>query len=82
MVILSLKKQEKYLKNINSDIIEKYPKIEWKVIKSLRNKIVHDYEGIDLQIIWDIIQNDIKMRTMRWDVQEGVDVYVLTADEC
>ena len=29
------------------------------IIKNLRNKIVHDYEGINLNLIWDIIQNDI-----------------------
>ena len=32
--------------------------------------------------LWPHDKNDIKMRTVRWDVQEGVDVYVLTADEC
>ena len=27
--------------------------------KNLRNKIVHDYEGINLNLIWDIITDDI-----------------------
>ena len=39
--------------------MEKYPNIEWIVIKNLRNKIVHDYEGIKLNFIWDIVTNDI-----------------------
>ena len=32
---------------------------EWIIIKNLRNKIVHDYEGIKLNFIWDIITEDI-----------------------
>lgn len=39
--------------------MEKYPNIEWIIIKNLRNKIVHDYEGIKLTFIWDIISNDL-----------------------
>lgn len=47
------------VKNINNETMEKYPEIDWIVIKNLRNKIVHDYEGIKLNFIWDIITNDI-----------------------
>lgn len=39
--------------------MEKYPNIEWKVIKGLRNRIVHDYEGINLRSIWFVANNDI-----------------------
>ena len=31
----------------------------WIIIKNLRNKIVHDYEGIKLNFIWDIVTEDI-----------------------
>ena len=47
------------VKNITKETIEKYPNIEWVIIKNLRNKIVHDYEGIKLNFIWDIITKDI-----------------------
>lgn len=33
--------------------------IEWRKIIGLRNRIVHDYFGIDLEIVWYIIKNDI-----------------------
>ena len=39
--------------------MKSYSNIEWVVIRNLRNKIVHDYEGIKLELIWDIINNDI-----------------------
>ena len=32
------------VKNISKETMEKYPNIEWIIIKNLRNKIVHDYE--------------------------------------
>jgi uncharacterized protein with HEPN domain len=33
--------------------------IAWTQIAGLRNRIVHDYFGLDLQIIWEIIQHDL-----------------------
>ena len=35
------------------------PTIEWREIEAFRNVLVHDYLGIDLEIIWEIIQRDI-----------------------
>jgi uncharacterized protein with HEPN domain len=32
------------------------PEIEWKRIRGFRNRIVHDYFGIDYQIVWEIIE--------------------------
>jgi uncharacterized protein with HEPN domain len=37
-----------------------YPNIEWKKIKDFRNRIVHDYVGIDMAIVYEIITNDLK----------------------
>lgn len=47
------------VKNISKETMEKYSNIEWIVIKNLRNKIVHDYEGIKLNFIWDIVTSDV-----------------------
>jgi uncharacterized protein with HEPN domain len=38
-----------------------YPNIEWQKIKEFRNRIVHDYVGIDLAIVYEIITNDLKI---------------------
>ena len=59
------------VKNISKETIEKYPNIEWIIIKNLRNKIVHDYEGIKLNLIWDIVTNDIVQ--LKVDLQEILD---------
>ena len=39
---------------------KKYQSIEWKQIKNFRNRIVHDYTGIDLAIVYEIITHDLK----------------------
>jgi uncharacterized protein with HEPN domain len=38
---------------------EKYSKINWRQIRGFRNRIVHEYFGIDLKIVWNIIQSKL-----------------------
>lgn len=33
--------------------------IDWKRIRGFRNRIVHDYFGIDYEIVWTIIESDL-----------------------
>ena len=35
------------------------PHIDWKTLRGFRNRIVHEYFGIDYEIVWSIIENDI-----------------------
>ncbi len=56
------------VKNISKETIEKYKKIEWNMIRGLRNRIVHDYEGISIKSIWDTINND--MEELKSDIKE------------
>jgi uncharacterized protein with HEPN domain len=41
------------------EIKEKYSEIDWYRIRGFRNRIVHDYFGVDLQIIWKITFDQI-----------------------
>lgn len=36
-----------------------HPEISWKEIIGLRNVLIHEYFGVDIKIIWDIIKNDL-----------------------
>lgn len=47
------------VKNISENIKEKYQEVEWKEIAKTRDKLIHSYFGIDLDILWDIINMDI-----------------------
>ena len=53
---------------ISDKIKKEFTNIEWKQIKEFRNRIVHDYVGIDLVIIYEIITKDLK--TLKEDVEK------------
>lgn len=36
-----------------------HPEIEWRRIVGLRNRIVHDYFGLDLEIVWEVVQHEL-----------------------
>lgn len=38
---------------------QNHTQIPWNQIAGLRNRIVHDYFGLDLEIIWEIIQHNL-----------------------
>jgi uncharacterized protein with HEPN domain len=43
-----------------SDALKKTrPEIEWRRIAAFRNVLVHDYLGIDMETIWDVVQRDV-----------------------
>lgn len=46
-------------KNIPNHIREKYPEIEWKKIAGLRDVLAHEYFGIDLEVVWDIVKSKL-----------------------
>ena len=35
------------------------PEIPWREMYGLRNRIVHDYEGVNLMLVWEIITEDL-----------------------
>jgi uncharacterized protein with HEPN domain len=39
------------------DFRDRYSDVEWNRIRGFRNRIVHDYFGIDYSIVWNIIEN-------------------------
>jgi uncharacterized protein with HEPN domain len=42
---------------LDDDFIESNQEIPWRKIRGMRNRIVHDYEGIKLNIVWDVLQD-------------------------
>jgi len=46
-------------KKLPDDMKSKYPQIAWRAIAGTRDKLIHDYFGIDYDIVWDIVLNEI-----------------------
>lgn len=46
-------------KHIPRDIRKKYPQIKWKSVVGIRNKIIHEYFGIDYEVVWKTIKEKI-----------------------
>jgi uncharacterized protein with HEPN domain len=44
---------------VSDDVKGRYPEIPWQQIKAFRNKIVHEYFGIEFEILWDIVKNEL-----------------------
>ena len=36
-----------------------YPQIPWPEIVGLRNRLIHGYDEVDFDVLWEIIQNDL-----------------------
>lgn len=44
-------------KNLPAEVKSKYPEMPWDEMYLLRNKVSHEYFGIDYEIIWDVATN-------------------------
>lgn len=43
----------------DGDFAKSHPEVPWAAMYGLRNRIVHDYEGVNLSLVWEIISEDI-----------------------
>lgn len=48
------------VKKISMDILTSQPQVDWMAITGLRNRMAHDYRGIDPSIVFDIAQNELQ----------------------
>jgi uncharacterized protein with HEPN domain len=46
-------------KNIPKSIRGRYAEIPWEDIVGMRNKVIHDYFGVDLEVIWKTLHEDL-----------------------
>ena len=47
------------VRNISDDVKKKYATVSWKEIAGTRDIFIHQYFGIDLEIVWSIVKKDL-----------------------
>jgi uncharacterized protein with HEPN domain len=57
-------------RNIPEEIRKQQPEIDWKKMAGMRNRLIHEYFGVDYKIVWDVAINklpelDLKLKSLR-----------------
>ena len=47
------------VKRLSEELRSKYQEVPWKQMAALRNVLVHNYFGVDLEILWGILERDL-----------------------
>ena len=52
-------------KRLPTEMKDAHPEISWRDIAGLRDIIVHEYFGLDLDIVWDVVENRVPTLLMQ-----------------
>ena len=58
-VVRSLEIIGEATKKIPADIKVKWNTIQWKNMAGMRDRLIHDYMGVNYTIVWDVMKNKI-----------------------
>jgi uncharacterized protein with HEPN domain len=58
-VIRNLEILGEAVKSLSKMVKESHPEIPWKQIAGARDKLIHDYFGVNIDIVWGISKNDL-----------------------
>jgi uncharacterized protein with HEPN domain len=47
------------VKNLPKTIRDKHDKIPWRKIAGIRDILIHEYFGVDLKLVWEVVKKDI-----------------------
>ncbi len=67
-VVRSLEIIGEATKKLDEDFKSQYPHVEWKKIARTRDKLIHEYFGIDYDIVWDIVTS--KLPDLKYYLEE------------
>ena len=47
------------VKRLSADVVDRRPDIPWRRIAGMRDVLIHDYMGVDLEAVWQVTQHNI-----------------------
>ena len=47
------------VKNLSEPTKSRQPDVPWKQIAGMRDKVIHDYFGVNLEIVWAVVQKEL-----------------------
>lgn len=47
------------VKNLPIEFRASEPRIDWRRVAGMRDRLIHDYFGIDYEIVWDVIRKQL-----------------------
>jgi uncharacterized protein with HEPN domain len=56
------------VKNISADLKSVYPDIPWQRIAGMRDRVIHEYFGVNLEIVWERVEQDVPELKRRVEV--------------
>ncbi len=59
-VVRNLEVLGEAVRQLPEEFTGRHPEVPWRLVGGLRNRIVLDYFGLDLEIIWRIVSTDLK----------------------
>lgn len=81
-VIRSLEVMGEAATKIPTDIREKYTDIPWSKMAGMRNKLIHEYFGVDLEIVWTVCTDEIPpIKPLLIAIQNNIKKESTTEDE-
>jgi uncharacterized protein with HEPN domain len=45
--------------HVPEDVVHAHPEIAWSLMRAMRNRLVHDYFGVDPEVLWGTVRNDL-----------------------
>jgi uncharacterized protein with HEPN domain len=46
-------------KKVPKSVRDRYPDLPWRAMTGIRDKLIHEYFGVNLQVVWQTIQEDL-----------------------